>query len=722
MIKFGDTETCGKTGPIVLIQYAVDDGPITLYEVWNEPIKKTLDLIEWFMSLDNVYFNIGFDYFHYVRLYNVLRFLYDTGYRDIPSVNTIAKIDEHNPVEWCLKPPSCLDIMLYCRRGEYQSTMARSAIYVRKVPRLIAPLVKRELESRIEIDPIYFAKSKKGYQWAIEELKDEEPDEDFVNITLKFASSGTLSDICAHCLGEPKKDDAIPRDIMPTEAAWKPYGSYGEKPWPSVIHKHMYYWYKSDRARNYAWRDIDLLRKLYHHFKKNDPDNFVFNDTDSQLAIAVANTRWRGFTFSHEGVAKLQEKYTPVSKSAPTYHGVALPYLHEVMTDEQKLIVTSTDRKTLESISQWEDSEAATRAEQIIAARSAEKYLDILGKMSQLNTLHPDFKIIGTRSNRMSGGSEDSEGASINPQGIPRIKEFRELFTLCHPGETLWGGDADAYEPTIMDSVFGDPKLHEDLKSGKKFHTLFAQRILKMPYAEIMADDNLYHKAKQVSLGWAYGAQPTKGSEILDIPVEQVEEGFYEIERDYPGIGRRRDEIRSKFCSMQQPDGIGSAVIWNDPDDYVESIFGFRRYFTLENAICKQLFLLANKPPSEFRKVSGRVSRRRRYQTIGGAAQSAIYAAAFNIQARNLRQAFNHLIQSSGATITKGCQLRFWNLQPVGISRFRVTLFQVHDELWNTCDGSFNPTDVMGESVEYYRKWVPLLKWPYGQANNWSEK
>ena len=30
----------------VLIQYAIEDGPITLHEVWRRPIGETLDLIE----------------------------------------------------------------------------------------------------------------------------------------------------------------------------------------------------------------------------------------------------------------------------------------------------------------------------------------------------------------------------------------------------------------------------------------------------------------------------------------------------------------------------------------------------------------------------------------------------------------------------------------------------------------------------------------------------
>ena len=47
---------------------------------------------------------------------------------------------------------------------------------------------------------------------------------------------------------------------------------------------------------------------------------------------------------------------------------------------------------------------------------------------------------------------------------------------------------------------------------------------------------------------------------------------------------------------MRQPGGIGSKVEWHEPADFVESMLGFRRYFTLENRICKTLFDLADDP------------------------------------------------------------------------------------------------------------------------------
>ena len=68
-----DTETCGLHGMPVLLQYAVEDGPITLYELWRRPIGETLDLIEWLMTHTIVGFNLSFDMFHLVKIYTVFR-------------------------------------------------------------------------------------------------------------------------------------------------------------------------------------------------------------------------------------------------------------------------------------------------------------------------------------------------------------------------------------------------------------------------------------------------------------------------------------------------------------------------------------------------------------------------------------------------------------------------------------------------------------------------
>src|SRR4029079_19641999 len=107
----------------------------------------------------------------------------------------------------------------------------------------------------------------------------------------------------------------------------------------------------------------------------------------------------------------------------------------------------------------------------------------------------------------------------------------------------------------------------------------------------------------------------------------------------------------------------GSQVVWDEPADYIESFLGFKRYFTLENMICRALFDLARKPPKNWKDCKVKVVRRDKVQTAGGAVASALYGAAFQSQAANMRAAANHEIQSPGGQITKDVQRRIWNLQ-----------------------------------------------------------
>ena len=176
---------------------------------------------------------------------------------------------------------------------------------------------------------------------------------------------------------------------------------------------------------------------------------------------------------------------------------------------------------------------------------------------------------------------------------------------------------------------------------------------------------------------------------------------------------------------MKQPGGIGSAVIWADPADHIETFLGFRRYFTLENRICKALFDLARKPPQSWKECRIKVVRRDRVQTAGGAVASALYGAAFQMQAANMRAAANHEIQSPGAEITKAVQRKLWDLQPAGIHELRIGIMNVHDELTVVTKRDLGDEIVnrVRTVVESFRPQVPLIGMDWNPVMaNWAEK
>ena len=118
-----DTETCGLHSQIVLLQYAEEDGPIVLHEVWRRPIHETLTLIEWLCEHTIVGFNLAFDWFHIVKCYTTFR-LADPNWIPCEHIEEIALLEPKGQDGPCVKPVSALDLLLHSRKGPYQSLMA----------------------------------------------------------------------------------------------------------------------------------------------------------------------------------------------------------------------------------------------------------------------------------------------------------------------------------------------------------------------------------------------------------------------------------------------------------------------------------------------------------------------------------------------------------------------------------------------------------------------
>ncbi len=777
---FLDTETCGLFGLPVLLQYAEGDSSIHLWEFWKEPVQRTLDLIEYITHHEVVGFNLAFDWFMLCKIYTIWRLL-PPDWIPEQHIQEIALKEPRGMDGLCLKPVAACDLLLHSRRGPYQSLMARSDIRIRRVPTALAYALAQELEQRIEIDGIYFARTvdKTVPRWKVYDIVSKRGivNKDFKDVCLKFNAAGGLKFLAEYALKLPPKyhyeDIEIDRSWLPYELGyaptalsvassdnWECYDADGKiigMAWPALIHEHIRHWNESEHAREYASDDVKYTRLLWEHFGKPKP-----GDTDSELACMVAAVRWRGFSINKEGIEDLLQHavatvaQSPININKP--HAVR-KYLAECMDEMEMLIIEdSTKKANIEQIATWtleaeeqctkcggdgDDGHctrcngtgrlfvgthpAAVRANQILAIKEASKEVELYTKLLQAGRLHASFKIIGTLSSRMSGAD------GLNAQGIKHAKNVREMFPLTWPGYVLCGGDFDGFEVTIADAVFDDPSLRQTLLEGKKIHALLGVELYPhLTYDQIVASDgavaplvDYYTRSKQGMFGFLYGGDHTTWTTRLNIPAEHSKKAYDKWCAKYPGIGKSRLRIQDDFCSMRQPAGIGKQVIWKDPKDYVETFLGFRRYFTLENRICKELFSLANKVPAAWRSCPVKVVRRDRQQLVGGATQSALFGAAFQIQAANMRAANNHLIQSAGAQITKDLQRRIWDLQPAGVNEWLVAPMNIHDEVMCVTHPSMVQAvaDRVRESVESFRPQVPLIgiKWNL-EMSNWSDK
>lgn len=854
---FLDFETCGLHSIGVLLQYSIGYGPIELYSIWKEPIYRTLALIEMICNHPGGIcgFNLTFDFFHMCKIYTIFSLVEDKN--SIPE-NIIAEIARLEPLGRdgpCLKPVTVCDLMLHARKGPYQSLMERSDIRIRRVPTALAWQLASELERRVELKDIYFARKKeKGKKWQVFDIKDEEGkiNPDFKDIVLKFAASGALKALAVDALKiSPEKvlrftDVEVDRRWWPDEYGFAPFNQavptakkIGKKnkkklareAWPKVIKQHISHWAYNPLAREYAGDDVKYTRDLYKYF-----DSPEMGDDDSILSTMVAAVRWKGFRVDISKLKALKKAAIEKKKVIPTGPREVKHYINELLDPASKLVLKGSTKKTiLEILAKQEipcpkcnaqaENEievieacdelqelvgeltgeksliiktvikpsnkecdhcgskgkifhpAATRAQNVLAARKATKEIEVYDKLILAGRFHASFKVIGALSSRMSG----TDG--LNAQGINKTKEVRSCFPLAWEGFTLDGGDFAGFEVTLAEACYNDPDLRKALltceycdgqmviqegdifcsectkrkrdsdkvcknckqnkatvndeiycpscdKDGKAIHALFGVHVYpEHTYKSLKAtkgtQDDKYTRAKSAVFAMFYGGEGPTLQERLGVDLETANKAFIEFGRQFKQVGVARQRIVDQFCSMRQPGGIGSRVEWHDPADKIESLFGFARYFTLENKICKALFDLGERPPRAWKDIKIKVVRRDRQQMAEGATRSALFGAAFSIQSSSMRAAANHQIQSSGANITKMVQRKIWDVQPFGINPWRVICMNVHDEIMASVlpEYSEQVKRVVNSAVESVRPKVPLIKmdWMIG-LKSWADK
>lgn len=613
-------------------------------------------------------------------------------------------------------------------------------------------------------------------------------DPNFKDIKLKFKASAALKHLAKHALGIKvilHSDIELSKNYYPNEFGFAPFALAVAKgwipkngtarkfnpngkiqyqidgtinwrgAWPAKIREHILHWKTNKRAREYAAQDIDITRRLWVHLGSPTP-----GDTDSELACMVASVRWRGYNVNRNRILRLKKQATLKLKETPTSAAKVKRWLFQSLDEMERLALEQgTGKKILEEIAKWtavngEGNEvahpAAIKAKAVLTARAMQKKIQLFNKILLADRFHASFKVIGALSNRMSGGD------GLNAQGIDHFYRVRAAFTLSdynnpsrrdedpnyiwttsiYSGEVrvlslpLVGGDFKSFEVSLAAAVFDDENLNIALKSGKKIHAIFAMELFPgKTYEEILASDgrdpDFYDTGKKGIFAIFYGGEPATLKSRLGIAIEIAEQAYQGLTRRHPGIGRARQKVADSFCSMRQPAGIGTKVEWHDPAPYIESFLGFRRYYTLENAVCKTLFELAQDLPAHFKSIKIKVQRRDRVQTASGATASALYAAAFGIQAANMRAANNHLIQSPGATIAKEVQRSVWNLQPVGVHLWVVQPMNIHDEIEcpaaKRLQGQIRET--VQATVQRFRPQVPLLAIDWvDNIPNWAGK
>lgn len=748
-----DTESCQFIGATILIQHtkSTNLSDIKLHDVFGSPAGLTCKLIEKLMDSRLVGFNLTHDFHHLNRTYNICK-MYPYMMKPEEDLSYWLEVEKTEEArKYCLLPKKAVDLMIMGQRSHFQAMIKQKPIRITKIPKLLAKPLIDELYKRIKLNSLYFAGRKKGLEWKIKPLwakgtpkagkeigneKDAIIDPELVNIELPFKPKRGLKDVIEHIL-KKKVIHFEPKAQKYREFFWYPTSGY----WIDVFHDWLNMWRHDRNQRVYAADDIRHLIDLDKFFKYPD------EDFGSLLACMVGNLYWKGYDINPKIALREKEKAqstVEVCREKVDFRSPkkSLNFLLEKANPIFKQTITNTEAEVLNRLARKNFKNVSDRAQIILDGRHADKRLTLLNRLLEAGKLYAMFKVSGTGTNRMAGGTDESmEGRSesINPQGIPHEKEFREIFTFMnHPAWTLSGGDAISFEVSIAAAVFGDDNLTKEIdpkQNNKKFHAIFGSFIYNKSYEEILETknlegiQNLYDLAKTGVFAWFYGGTEHTIAENMNIDKEQVIKGLVEMEKTYPGIKRARERIWSLFEALTQPGGIGTQVQWREPEKKIKTFLGFERDFTVEVECMRAIFNLSQKMPQYLVELGKqiRVTRRedRGEQKGHGALMSALYGGAFQIQSKIMKIASNFVIQSPGGEMLKLLQYEIVNkYQPRGINEYNIITFNKHDEL--VCAHRRGLEDslerTVNEFVLKYQKYVPLFEMDWNKnKRNWAE-
>ena len=714
--------------------------------------------------------NLRFDWFHLAKFYNM--FVQAPDHRRAPLF-----YDRDQWINWefesqhgdCLRPFAAIDTLILAQKGEHQSFLMDSKpIWVRRVPRAFADSIVEELEANTDLPAILFANRADGRRWHITERKNEETgeiDPVWVDVRLEFAPSNSLKALAAHVLNiEPRVSFDQASSGLPAvgELGYAPFARLagdewgdcdGKPTWPLVLEQFVEHWATDEQALIYAEDDITMLRGLYEHFGSLD------NDEDSELAAQVAVCRLRGFAIDLPKVQEQMDKSQAIVATAQlnvNSHIQVKAYVAAALDPmEQIIVMKGCDQSVIDEIKneytlaeaedcyceqgQGIDGHACPRCEgvgsvgpgpmpvvkrvlHVEEVRKNIKRIELCAKLLKAKRLYASFKVIGAKSGRMSGADD------LNPQGVDRSYEMRSMFTFADEGEVLSGGDFASQELSVMATAFHDEDLVRDLQQGKNLHGIFASCLeSSKTYEEIMeAKEAKIPWAKSVVYASSYGGTPEGIAKRLGLEPEIAINAYNIMMERYPQMGHTRKTITDRFSSLRQ---MGEGKIEHHAvETFVESMYGFRRYFDTEYEIQDLILGLIERMPTAWTNCESKIVRdtkKNRVQTISGASSSALYGGAFSVQNRVIRAALNHLIQSASRTITMGLHYRVWDLQPRGIRPFKLCLMSIHDELQVVSPPEM-ADEVFGAAAGYLEEVearVPLisLEWA-SDLKSWADK
>jgi len=416
----------------------------------------------------------------------------------------------------------------------------------------------------------------------------------------------------------------------------------------------------------YATKDIEYLHVLDDKLNHPDPNH------DDTMAHIVGYTKYHGIPFDREILEKTAEYYRSQIKPIPGLN---------MNSATQKLALLREHVPFIASVGKDVCKAIAENTAYPEKARELARLFYMFGEYTQrlnqverllrvkTDSLHPSFNVFGTATGRMSGSG------GLNAQGFPRIENglgIRRALLLNS------GGDFANLEVNIAAWIFNDQTLIDDILTGKDLHSNTATLIpeVKLSYDEFIKVKNTpeykpyRQQAKRINFALQYCGSPMLLGEILgDAEVGQrVYDAYY---ARYSGIAKAMEANSQRF-EVADTDKWTNRM--GEMADYVENVFGGRRYFTFEKAVATLLWEIGMQGIKGLPTGSITRQKLKGVQTITNAVKSACLGAAINITHSVARRGFNFYIQSTGATITKKVCEAIWLNHP-------DPMMNIHDEV-----------------------------------------
>lgn len=750
-----DTETVGLCGPVKLIQFAIDEGPvqmITLLKGWEADAEVRAQLHKLYELIDKpdtmlTCFNSAFDLFVLYKLkHRLYGHEYDSPERPVTPFKCKV-LDLQIPA--MLKSP--LAPFAFSRSGGKSVALLRripvaaQEIVANRVAEILKPLLPQSFELGVGIHKVA-----------------KQPN----LVTLSFNVKGRLSLkglMAEYGLPTLKLAECWPLPEKSSESPWLPY------PIPSVHDPieaqcdEVLRGPKDSAFYRYSELDIIYLKVLYEKLNHPEPDY------NSACVANIAYLRYYGFDLDFKALEEAKYYYgRKVAEIEQALQGVNL----RSSTDRLALlqphfpIIASTAKKVLKVLAE-EDSEGGRLCKMIMDYGPARQRLLQIEKVMECRTgkAHPSLRVMGTATNRNAGeGGFNWQGVSScdevlgyelidNDLGdipdqildeefeqaaeeIEQVQEQRkEKVGLRHAILTPCVGDWASFEVRIAAKVYNDPVLQEDLRQGVDLHCMVTATshpkalAEKMSYEELRAiyldhshprhsEVNKWRKGmKAVVFGIFYFASAMKVAEVLGLQDYEGQQVIDRICNRYKGIGNYRADIERRFITADTEHWSKGSVA--RMDTLQSDLTGFERRWEFEKSVAVALWGLGqtNKIKTG---LAGTVTRTaaKGPQTIDNAIVSACLGSAIAIQAAVSRQAGNMPVQATGSSINKMLQEVIWE-------QLRVPTFSVHDELFVPHHPNYSwetYSKTVDKFVSEIGSLVPMLEFDYTQTRTWSEK